>query len=193
MDEAVLLQQVVAGIEGTLQPNNDIRKQGKLAAVCRMSFLYEPRLQPSCTFRRSSKSSQAWLSSTSRSRRRTPTPRCSSWLRSASRTLSSGYAAISCGLLALIPLPPKTWSVREDERDFIGEQYRGVIKTFIVDVMLLSPDNIRAVLSVAITTIAESDFPKKWEALLPVPCLLLFCARIDPPSPSHRTSSARST
>lgn len=52
--------------------------------------------------------------------------------------------------------------------DKIAPQDRVEIKNQIVQLMITVPDKLQLQISDALSLIAESDFPEKWESLLPV-------------------------
>ncbi|KAI7887654.1 HRC135 protein [Mucor mucedo] len=56
----------------------------------------------------------------------------------------------------------------EDSADKIAEQDRVEIKNQIVQLMITVPEILQLQISDALTLIAASDFPEKWESLLPV-------------------------
>lgn len=60
----------------------------------------------------------------------------------------------------------KNWPESEQEPSKISSQIAAELKRQIVDVMLMSPSNIRVQLSQAISEIAKHDFPERWPDLL---------------------------
>lgn len=56
----------------------------------------------------------------------------------------------------------------EDAVNKIAEQDRVEIKNQIVQLMITVPEKLQLQISDALTLIAASDFPEKWESLLPV-------------------------
>ncbi|KAK7583970.1 hypothetical protein V9T40_004933 [Parthenolecanium corni] len=59
----------------------------------------------------------------------------------------------------------RNWKI-EDGEDYICQQDRDAIKTYIVDLMLSSPEAIQKQLSDAVSIIGKYDFPDKWPGLL---------------------------
>lgn len=53
-----------------------------------------------------------------------------------------------------------------DQPDRISESDRTAVKSFIVTLMLTSPEAIQKQLSDAISIIGKSDFPNKWPELI---------------------------
>lgn len=60
----------------------------------------------------------------------------------------------------------RNWSVEQDQPDRIHESDRAAIKSFIVTLMLTSPEAIQKQLSDAISIIGKTDFPMKWPELI---------------------------
>lgn len=56
----------------------------------------------------------------------------------------------------------------EEVADRIAEQDRKEIKNQIVQLMITVPEKLQLQISDALALIAASDFPEKWENLLPV-------------------------
>lgn len=62
----------------------------------------------------------------------------------------------------------------EEDVDKIAPQDRVEIKNQIVQLMITVPDKLQLQISDALSLIAESDFPEKWESLLPVRICQIF-------------------
>ncbi|CAG8591612.1 7963_t:CDS:10 [Diversispora eburnea] len=59
----------------------------------------------------------------------------------------------------------RNWG-KEEEEQRITPEIRQTIKDSIIDILVVVPSNIQLQLSEAVTTIANNDFPKKWENLI---------------------------
>ncbi|KAF2896616.1 hypothetical protein ILUMI_09559 [Ignelater luminosus] len=72
----------------------------------------------------------------------------------------------TAGAIAFKNYIKRNWNVEDDQADRIHQSDRTAIKSYIVTLMLTSPESIQKQLSDAISIIGKTDFPLKWPELI---------------------------